>query len=319
MTGLSNTELRRLDLTLLLVFLGLLRHRKAIDVANELGLTQSAISQALKRLRDVFGDDLFLRRPHGMEPTSVAIALEAPVASAVEALRGAIGGTRRFDPAVATGIVRIAASDAEQAVIVPALSARLRSLAPGLRLSVMPFVRTAAVDALSGGRIDVALGYLWNLPDVITAAKLYEESYLVAGSDKNIPRARRLSLAAYCAAKHIIVSPAGDLRGIVDERLDALGRSRRIVLGLPSFLPALAAAAASDALVTMPSRIAATFAKGFGLVTAKPPLEIRSFHVSVYWHRRNEHDPKLVWLRDQLHGLCRSAPSLQAPPTRRVR
>jgi DNA-binding transcriptional LysR family regulator len=319
MTELSNNELRRLDLTLLLVFLGLLRHRKAIDVAHELGLTQSAISQALKRLRDVFADDLFLRRPHGMEPTAVALALEAPVASAVEALRGAVGGARRFEPEVATGIVRIAASDAEQAVIVPALSARLRSLAPGLRLSVMPFVRTAAVEALCDGRADVALGYLWDLPDVITAARLYEEGYLVAGSDKNIPRAPSLTLAAYCACNHIIVSPAGDLRGIVDERLEALGRSRRIVLGFPSFLPALAAAKASDALVTMPSRIAATFAKGFGLVTAKPPLEVRRYGVSVYWHRRNEHNPQLSWLRGQLHLLCTSPSLLQSPPARRSR
>jgi DNA-binding transcriptional LysR family regulator len=318
MTELSDNELRRLDLTLLLVFLGLLRHRKAIDVAHELGLTQSAISQALKRLRDVFADDLFLRRPHGMEPTAVALALEAPVASAVEALRAALGGARRFDPEVATGIVRIAAFDAEQAVIVPALSARLRSLAPGVRLSVLPFGRTAAVDALCDGRVDVALGYLWDLPDVISAAKLYEESYLVAGTEKNIPRAPRFSLAAYCACNHILVSPAGDLRGVVDARLEALGRSRRIMLGLPSFLPALAAAAASDALVTLPSRIAGSFANGFGLVTAKPPLDLRNFNVSVYWHRRNEHNPQLLWLRDQLGVLCASPPMLQSPPARRA-
>jgi DNA-binding transcriptional LysR family regulator len=315
MTDLSNNQLRRLDLTLLLVFLGLIRRRKAIDVANELGLTQSAISQALKRLREVFADDLFLRRPHGMEPTAVALALEAPIASAVEALRGALGGARQFDPEVATGIVRIAAFDAEQAVIVPALSARLQLRAPGLRLSVMPFGRTAAVDALSDGRVDLALGYLWDMPDAISSAKLYEEGYLVAGSAKNIPRAPRLSLSAYCACDHVIVSPAGDLRGVVDARLEALGRSRRIMLGLPSFLPALAAAAASDALVTLPSRIAATFAKGFGLVTAKPPLEIRSFDVSIYWHKRNERDTELVWIRDQLYDIYRSA---KLPPLRRA-
>jgi DNA-binding transcriptional LysR family regulator len=319
MTDLSKNELRRLDLTLLLVFLGLIRHRKAIDVARELGLTQSAISQSLKRLREVFADDLFLRRPHGMEPTAIAIALEAPVASAVEALRGALGGARRFEPAIATGIVRIAALDAEQAVIVPALSARLRSLAPGLRLSVMPFGRAVAIDSLTDGRVDLALGFLWDVPELISGEKLYEEGYLVAGSAKSVPKAPRISLSAYCAADHIIVSPAGDLRGVVDSRLEALGRSRRIVLGLPSFLPALAAAAASGALVTLPSRIAGSFARGFGLVTARPPLEIRSFEVSVYWHKRNEHDPELVWMRDQLHQLCRSAPIRQAPRASRVR
>lgn len=113
MTDFSNAELRRLDLTVLLVFLGLLRHRKATDVAKELGLTQSGVSQALKRLRDIFGDDLFLRRPHGMEPTAIALALEAPVANAVETIRGALGQTKSFDPAKALGTIRLAALDIE--------------------------------------------------------------------------------------------------------------------------------------------------------------------------------------------------------------
>jgi DNA-binding transcriptional LysR family regulator len=319
MADLSKTELRRLDLTLLLVFLGLVRHRKAIAVAHELGLTQSAISQALRRLREVFADDLFLRRPHGMEPTAIALALEAPVAAAVESLQGALGGVRRFDPATVASVVRIAALDAEQAVIVPALSARLRKVAPGLRLSVMPFGRATAFEALTDGRVGLALGFLWDLPGTILGANLYEEGYLVAGLPRRLPSAPRLSLGAYCAADHVIVSPAGDLRGVVDAALDALGLSRKIVLGFPSFLPALAAAAASDALVTLPSRIAASFAKGFGLVTARPPLEIRSFNVSVYWHRRNDHDPQLVWLRHELHTLCRTAAILQTPRPGRMR
>jgi DNA-binding transcriptional LysR family regulator len=319
MADLSNSELRRLDLTLLLVFLGLLRHRKAIRVADELGLTQSAISQALKRLRDVFADELFLRRPHGMEPTAIAVALERPVARAVESLRGALGGARRFEPSSASGVIRLAALDAEQAVIVPVLAAHLRRIAPGLRLSVLPFGRAAAIDALIEGRVDVALGFLWDQPDSISVAKLYEEGYLVAGSPTSLPKAPRLTLNDYCMADHIIVSPGGDLRGVVDTRLEALGRSRRIVLGLPSFLPALASAATCEALVTLPSRITSSFAKGFGLVSAKPPLEIRSFNVSAYWHRRNEHDSLLMWLREQLEALCRSAPILRSRPVRRVR
>ena len=159
MSDLSNNELRRLDLTLLLVFLGLLKHRKAALVAQEIGLTQSAISQALKRLRDIFGDELFLRRPHGMEPTSTALALEPAVASAVEALRGALGATQDFDPASASGTIRIAALDAEQAVLIPLLASRLIEKAPGLRLSVLPLGRGAAVEALTEGKADLALGF----------------------------------------------------------------------------------------------------------------------------------------------------------------
>lgn len=300
MSDLSISELRRLDLTLLLVLLGLIRHRRAIDVAAELGLTQSAISQALKRLRDIFGDELFLRRPHGMEPTATALALEAPVASAVEALRGALGAARAFNPERAEGLVRVAALDAEQSVVIPTLATHLVRHAPGLRLSVLPLGRGDAVEALAEGRVDLSLGFIWDHPEMISTEQIYEESFLVAGRPEALPDAPSLDIDTYCAADHILISPGGDMRGVVDEKLEAMGRTRRITLGLPAFLPALAAVAASRTLVTLPARVAHAFAAGFGLVTAKPPLEIRRFPVSVFWHRRNDTDARTVWLREQI-------------------
>ncbi len=288
---------------MLLVFLGLVRHRKSLDVAAELGLTQSAISQSLKRLRDIFQDDLFLRRPHGMEPTATAMALEAPVAAAVDALRGALGAARTFDPATAAGLVRVAALDAEQAVLIPPLVAKLRHLAPGLTLSVLPLGRGAAVDALTEGRADLVLGYVWDLPDAISGEPIYEESFQVAGRAEVLPDAPRIDLDAYCDADHVLISPGGDLRGVVDDQLQAIGRSRRVILGLPAFLPALAAVAASGALVTLPARLAAAFASGFGLVTAEPPIPVRTFPVSVFWHRRNDTDPRTLWIRKQLREV----------------
>ncbi|MBY6160164.1 LysR family transcriptional regulator [Mameliella alba] len=304
MSELSDSELRRLDLTLLLVFLGLLRHRKAVDVAADLGLTQSAISQALRRLRDIFGDELFLRRPHGMDPTATALALEAPVTQAVDALRGAMGAARVFDPAQANGKLRIAALDAEQAVLIPALAARLRRSAPGLTLSVLPLGRGDAVEALSDGRADLSLGFVWDVPDSIRGQVLYEESFLVAGPRQSLPDAPAIGLAEYCAADHILISPAGDLRGVVDDRLQEIGRERRVILGLPAFLPGLAATASAGALITLPARVARQFAAGFGLVTAEPPLEVRRFPVSVFWHRRNDADPRTRWIRQQVQEIC---------------
>ena len=303
MSDFRNAELRRLDLTLLLVFLGLLRHRKAALVAADLGLTQSAISQALRRLREVFGDPLFLRRPHGMDPTATALALEAPVAAAVESLRGALGRARAFDPATARGVVRICALDAEQAVILPALAAALRTEAPGLDLSVLPLGRRAAVEALVEGRADLALGFLWDLPGSVSDETLYHEGFLVAGLPGCLPAAPALEPASYAAADHILVSPAGDLRGVVDDSLAGIGLARRVVLALPGFLPALAAAAATGALVTLPARVARRFAPGFGLVTAEPPVAIRGFPVMAVWHRRDDADPRSLWLRARLRTL----------------
>jgi DNA-binding transcriptional LysR family regulator len=297
MYELSKSELRRLDLTVLLTFLALLRHRKAAEAALELGLTPSAISQALKRLRDVFGDPLFLRRPHGMEPTATALALEAPIGSAVETLRGALGAARAFDPAQAQGVVRIAALDAEQAVIIPPLVGLLRAKAPGMRLSVLPLAHRDLVEAMVDGTAELALGFLWELPETIMRRALYEESFLVAGRPVLADLASgTLSLDAYCAVDHILIAPRGDLRGIVDDRLEAMGRTRRVVLGLPAFLPALAAAAETDALVTLPACAARRFAPLFGLVLAQPPLALRRFPISVFWHRRHDGDARLRWL-----------------------
>lgn len=103
----------------------------------------------------------------------------------------------------------------------------------------------------------------------------------------------------------MLISPGGDLRGVVDDRLATMGRSRRVILGLPAFLPALAAVAASGALVTLPARVARAFAAGSGLVTAEPPVPVRAFAVSVFWHRRNETDPRTSWIRQQLREVRR--------------
>lgn len=289
---------------MLLVFLGLLKHRKALDVAHELGLTQSAISQALKRLRDVFGDDLFLRRPHGMEPTATALALEAPIADAVETLRGALGVARAFDPKTVSGLVRLAAMHTEQAVLIPTLMARLRDTAPGLDLSVIPRGRNEAMAALQDGEVDLALGFFRDIPDTCQSEVIYEDGYLVAGNPEVLSSKTPLDLDTYCKMDHILTSPSAQLSGVVDLHLEKLGRERRVVLGLPAFLPALAAAAASDALVTVPARVAHAFAGRFGLATQRPPLDLPSFPVSVVWHRRNDSDPQTQWVKSNLNHAC---------------
>jgi DNA-binding transcriptional LysR family regulator len=309
MTDFTNSELRRLDLTVLLVFLGLLRHRKATVVAAELGLTQSAVSHAVRRLREVFGDPLFLRRPHGMEPTAVALALEAPVGGAVAALRGALGGTRDFDPARAEGVVRLAAFDVEQALIVPGLVERLCAEAPGLRLAVLPLGRAAAVEALADGRADLAVGFFWGLDDQVVPVPLYEQSFCVVGRPEVMGTEATLSLDRYVALPHVLVSPAGDLRGIVDDALAAKGLARRVVASVPQFFPALATVAATGCIATLPEALVRRHGPAMGLVSAIPPVEVRRFTVSALRHRRNARDARLLWVLDRI----RAAAGLHVP------
>jgi LysR family transcriptional regulator, mexEF-oprN operon transcriptional activator len=298
MTDLRFSNLRRLDLTVLLVFLGLMRHGKATRVAAELGLTQSAISHALKRLRDVWDDELFLRRPHGLEPTSVARLLEPSVQAAVEALRTTFDGGRTFDPATAGGLIRLSAFDVEQAALVPGLIAELGAHAPGLRLSVMPYTRLDALTALTDGIIDLAIGYFRDVPPAMIAEPLHEQGYLVVGQPALFNSDGRLTLDRYCALPHVLVSPAGELWGIADRALAALGRNRRVIASVPQFFPALATVARTPCLVTVPEKVALRYASEFGLHSTAPPLALRRFTVSVLRHRRNENDPRLRWIID---------------------
>lgn len=302
MSELSNSALRRLDLTLLLVFLSLLKHRKARDAAQELGLTQSAISQALRRLRDIFGDHLFLRRPHGMEPTATALALEAPVSAAVEALRGALGSAQSFEPRLAEGTIKIAALDAEQASVVPRLAMLLRKEAPLLNLSVLPYGHAQARDALKSGRVELAIGVQFDASNDIGRQHLFDEGYLVVGRPDILPEGQEIDLDTYCDHAHILTSPAGDMKGVVDSSLASIGRHRRVILGFPSFFPALAAVNATGAILTLPTRVATEFVGNFNLISVRPPIELRSFSVEVFWHKRNETEPQSIWLRNH---LCR--------------
>ncbi|MGL4238809.1 LysR substrate-binding domain-containing protein [Tabrizicola sp.] len=295
MSDISNSELRRLDLTLLLVFLGLLRHRKATAVAAELGLTQSAVSQALRRLRDIFGDPLFLRRPHGLEPTAAALAREASVRTAVEALRQALGGGEApFDPATARRVLKIAAIDAEQAILVPPLVKAATEEAPGVQIIVTPLARRAAIEALIEGEVDLATGVFFETPPALIATPLYRMGYAVVGRPE-VLGAGPLTVERYAALPHILLSPGNDLRGIVDEALMARGLTRHVVAAVPAAFPALAAVARTRCIATLPDIVARAHAPAMGLAIADPPLPLRSFPVLALHHRRNETDGAVLW------------------------
>ena len=305
MSDFNNVKLRRLDLTVLLVFLGLVRHRKAVVVARDLGLTPPAVSHALGRLRDVFGDPLFLRRPHGLEPTSVALALEAPVREAVERLREALSGERPFEPAGTQRTFRLAASDSVQALLMPGLVRRVAGAAPLLQLGFVPVARDAAVEAVCSGAVDLALGVFRHMPGNMIAETLYVDSYLVVARPGAFATAG-LTIEQYLGRPHVLVSARGDQTGVVDDALARLGRARRVIASVPHFFPALAAVSETDCIATLPRRLALRYAGPFGLETHEPPLKLRPFGISALRHRRNEHDQALAWLvarmRDTLEG-----------------
>lgn len=299
---MNEVKLRRLDLTLLLVLDEAVRHRKLSVVAERLGLSQPAVSHAVARLRDIFEDPLLLRRPGGVEPTARALALAPSVASLLALARGAIAPPALFDPARSERVFRLTGFDYEASRFVPPLLARFAEAGRGLRLSFRPHAREAALRALADGEVDLAIGYFPRRSPEVMTQPLYEESYLVAAA-ANHPRLRRrrkLDLDLFCRLDHVLVSLDGGLEGTVDASLARLGRKRRVVAAMPWFLPALAAVAESEALVTMPRRVVERYAPRFGLVAFEPPLPVRRFTLNAAWHRRQEGDAGLTWLLAQV-------------------
>jgi DNA-binding transcriptional LysR family regulator len=157
MTNFDDAQLRRLDVTLLLVFEEAMASGKLSAAAKRLGLTQSAISHAIGRLREVFKDELFMRTPRGVQPTPRALALRAPLAEALRLIGGAIRPAS-FDPARDERVFRVAASDYETALFAPLL---LGGGAGASRFIFRTLVRRGALDALQAGDIDLLLGYTW--------------------------------------------------------------------------------------------------------------------------------------------------------------
>lgn len=305
---MDKVDIRRLDFSLLLVFSELLAHRKATVVAERLGLTQSTISHALSRLRDIFGDELFLRRSNGFEPTQRALEMEADVRAMLALAGKVLDPERSFEPGTAEGSVRIGASDYACAVLAPPLVGRLREAAPGLVVSVRPLVRRQALDALAHGDLDLALGFFWGQGASICVEDLYEETYAVVARDGHpVLRRNRIGLDDYCEADHALVSFEGDTRGIVDRSLEDLGRSRRVVVTVPFSFPALALAASSDVIATVPRRLARAYASAFGLVLLEPPLTIRPFTVSIAWHERTSASPMREWVVGEIRAALGKA------------
>jgi DNA-binding transcriptional LysR family regulator len=231
MSQFDQIDIRRLDMTLLLVFSELLRQRKLRAVGERLGLTQSAVSHALKRLRDIFGHELFVRRPHGVEPTARAMELEPLVDRILGLAHDVLMTKEAFDPAKVRRTLRIGMLDYGAILLGPKFLASTRAVAPDLRV------------AIASGEVDLALGVFPRTPADYMRDELFRDDVVVVARARH-PRIRgTITLAQYLAEDHVVVSQTGELRGYVDRDLAAIGATRRNVLALPSFVAALAISA----------------------------------------------------------------------------
>lgn len=292
-----NRDIRRLDGGLLLIFRELLRRRRATEVAEALGLSQSAISQALGRLRDIYRDPLFVRRPHGLEPTARALAL-APRIEALIDLAGATLAREAFSPAESDRRFRLIAPEFVIALIGARLVQRLRTVAPRVSFRAQSLSHELAFDAVRRGEADLAVGrFAANKPGLATEL-LFEDRYCVVAR-RGHPRFRnRITYAEYRAAGHIYSLAPGEGGESEDARPADAAVANAIV---PRWLNALVMVSACDAIATVPRRLAERHASALGLKVLNAPFVHDKISVSTIRRAAHE-DPGADWFLNEVRA-----------------
>jgi DNA-binding transcriptional LysR family regulator len=293
-----NPDIRHFDLNLLKALDVLLDERSVTLAADRLSLTQPAVSGMLNRLRDSFGDPLFVRAQRGIIPTLRAEQLAAPVKQLLADME-ALLQPQGFDPLDASLTVKLASTDyALRAVVVPFLRA-LKEHAPNIRVSVQPVDDQILASQLERGDVDLALITPETTPTGLHAAPLFDEQYVcVIRADHPAALDGTISLDRFCAMDHVLVSPSGGgFRGVTDIALERIGRTRRVISSVTSFLVLPDILEHSDLIAVVPLRLARYQT---GLRIMEPPVEIPGFSKTLAWHERTHRDAGHEWIRSLL-------------------
>ncbi len=312
---INEPNFRTLDLNLLRVFDEVMAERNLTRAAHNLAMTQPAVSNALRRLREVLGDDLVKRAGYGIEPTPVGLALWPTVRDALAQLRQSLA-PGRFDPALAEKAFVLSMADATAAKIVPGLMDILEHEAPGVTLRILPLTTRDPRDLLESGSADMAIGHFPGVLAELGAIhlqehnplflhqRLYDGEYVVVMRRGHPLASQPISLDAYCEARHLLVSFSGRPFGFVDEALAALSRQRRVVLTVNQFFTAGQVVATTDLLTVLPRHFVSATGMEHRLALLELPLAVPAVHIDALWRRQAEHHSAHRWLR---HALERAS------------
>ena len=296
-----------LDLNLLLVFDALMRTRNVTRAGERIGLSQSATSNSLQRLRDSVGDPLFLRTRTGMEPTALAMELEFPVRNTLDQLRDTFQRTRTFDPETATRGFRILLSDFAQMEHMPQVMSELRRRAPGVTLENVALPLRDAKEAMLNGELDLAMGSLPDLGPEYHRQSLFLETWTCVVSNRHPTIGNTLTEQQYVDALHIGYNSTGTIHSILDQLLVAQfssrGIKRKIGLSVPYWSGLAATVAASDLVLTVPVGPAISMMRWADVRIVPLPFELSKIDLCMQWHTRMHRDPANQWFRN----LCASS------------
>lgn len=311
-------NLRTFDLNLLKVFDAVMAERSLTKAAKHLALTQPAVSNALRRLRDALGDELLVRKGRALQPSARALELWPSVREALFSLQSVLTPSV-FEPATADNAFVLAMADATAAELLPGLVAVLGDEAPGVSLRVLPLTTRDPRKLLEEGQADLAIGHFpAALADLTARAqmgesvtflyqRLFQGEYVCVMREGHPFATGPLSLNRYCSARHLLVSFSGRAFGFVDEALALEGRARRVVLTVNQFFTASKVVANSDLLTVLPRHFINVTGIADQLVQRELPFEVPVVQVDSVWHHRQDANGAHAWLRAKVMSLAHKA------------
>lgn len=300
-------NLRALDLNLLVVFDAVMTDRSVTKAAVRLNMAQPALSHALTRLRQALQDELFVRTPDGMAPTPKAESLAEGVREALDGLRTALDSAEPFDPTTADRQFAIAVNNHAAIVLAAPLATAAAAEAPGVVLDFRPSGTLDLADRLDRGMLDLAIGGTAAPGDRFADLRLFHDRFAVLMRRGHAAaNAGALTLAAFAALPHLMITSSGERVDFVDGVLAAAGLARRIALRAP-LLATPAALLQSDMIAVVSERAAQEFARTAPLATVPLPLESPVLTTAMLWHRRVGAVPAHRWLRDLVLRVARTA------------
>jgi DNA-binding transcriptional LysR family regulator len=290
-------ELKNIDLNLLLVFHQLLAERRVSRVAETLGMTQPGVSNALKRLRLVLGDELFVRTAKGMEPTPYAAQLGEPIGYALSTISDSLNEGVRFDPLTSDRKFKIGMTDIGEVYFLPSLMAALREQAPGVSISTIRNTAVNLQDEMEAGHIDLAIGLLPQLKSGYFQRNLFRQRYVCMFRQGHELDKTSITVEEFERAEHVLVVSGGTGHAIVDLSIERLGIHRKVGLTVPHFVAVGHILSASSMIATVPERYAMACVKPFGLRYATHPISLPEVSINIFWHARFNKEPANQWLR----------------------
>lgn len=301
--NIMHPTLRQLDLNLLIIFDAVYRHQSVSLAADELAMSTSALSHALSRLRSALNDPLFYREGHQMRASLYAVQLAAPIAEALQVLNHHLAPQPKFDPASSDVCFKVAITDYTAFCIFPTLMAELQYTAPGLKFELQYSPQKLALNELLAGNLDLALGY--SVPDEqpydeIEEIDWLEDEYVVIS---NLPISQ-LTLDDYLKARHLVVTPWNEARGVIDYQLDKLECQRHITIKTPSMLSAPFIIAQGGLLMTIPRFAAQKLMHAAEVKLSPLPFAVPKYQIKIYTHRRSGKREANQWLQSVLQRLA---------------